>query len=548
MTRYRGLVQALGAALTMLLCLVAWALASPVGSAPDEDEHTADIYCIHDSSTCRSDDWIWPWNPPYWAPDPADRTGSEYVGAKQAFPDLWRYEHPRELPCYVTNGSAWYAPDAAVPATCLNEQDPTNNRPATLDRLGYYPDNYYRVMSLFTGSTIRESTVTWRMINALIAVVVLAGSILLTARNYRRTVAVSALVASMPMGIFLIPSVNPSSWLIVGAAAFLGPAITLLRDKPSARWLVARIGFLILCALMMTAGRSEGIAHVAALAVVALLLGLKAPRLVYWAAAGGVGLAGAVLIVLFQVSDSAKIGFYRDWLRNGLGGSGTWDGLMTTPGAFFSADGFHLGWLDVVPPPMAVVATQAAFWGAAALGLAVIFWRKGIALAAVAGALLIVPATLAAGGWPHPPARYFLPLVFMLAFVVLAPAWGRWLPRWSRTQWIFLGGALSVANSLSLLYLTVRYVSGISPGTTNPRNLAATLTPQWWWGAWLDPFGNWLLGTLAFMVAVSLLFSLPSIREGAKDHPELEEPEAPDDPYHGYWNPPDPVASSARGQ
>ena len=71
----------------------------------------------------------------------------EYRAARGAYPDLWRFEQPRALPCYVTNGGAWYGPDAAEPADCLNEEDPTANRPASLDDLGYYPSLYHRFAS-----------------------------------------------------------------------------------------------------------------------------------------------------------------------------------------------------------------------------------------------------------------------------------------------------------------------------------------------------------------------------------------------------------------
>ena len=39
-----------------------------------------------------------------------------------------------------------------------------------------------------------------------------------------------------------------------------------------------------------------------------------------------------------------------------------------------------------------------------------------------------------AGGNPAQPTRYFLRLVFALAFVALIPGWGRYLPRWQRLE------------------------------------------------------------------------------------------------------------------
>lgn len=521
-----------------LLVLLTWALASPVGSAPDDDSHIANIYCIHDSSTCRSNQWTSAWTAPYWPPNPADRKwGRDWIGLKRVYRDIWKYQQARKLPCYILNGSTWYNPDASVPATCLDQDDPADNRPASVDRLEYYPNLYYRFLSVFTRDSIRESVVTWRILNALTATLMLSGAVLLSARRYRRPVAVSALVASMPLGLFLASSINSSSWLIIGAAAFLGPAVSVLRDRGSPRLLAARIAFLVVCLVMVVAGRTEGVGHAAMLVLVALLLGLKAPRWVYGLVAGAGALVGVVALVVLSRGNTVKAQYTLDWLHSGLAGPGQWDALMSVPTFFFNSDAFRLGWFEVHPPAAAVIAINAAFWGTAALGLAVMFWRKAVALAVVAAALLVVPAALIAGGNPAPPTRYFLPLVCMLAFVFLVPDWGEWMRRWHPAQWVALWGALSLANSLSLLYLTVRYVSGISAGTTNPRSLAATAVPGWWWGGWLGPFGNWLLGSVAFAVAVGLLFALPTIREGAQDHPADGGPEQPDGPDDD-WTPP----------
>ena len=524
------------------MALLTWALASPSGSAPDDDFHIANIYCLHDSSTCRSDDWAWPGEVVYWYPNPSDR-GPEYRAARRAYPDLWRFEQPRALPCYVTNGGTWYGPDAAEPADCLNEEDPTANRPASLDDLGYYPSLYYRFASLFTGDTIRESVVHWRVLNVIAAMAMLAASLLLSAPRYRRPIAVAALTAAVPLGLFLVSSTNPSAWLLSGTAAFLGPAVTLLRERGSPRVLVVRTVFVLMCLVMMLGGRSEGAGHAAVLVLLALLLGLKAPRYVYATVVALGLLTVLVAVIVFSRSDTSKLGSIWDTFTAGLGiGAGTsslWDALTANPDFFFGQAASRLGWIEITLPSSATVAIAAAFWGTAILGIAVMFWRKGVAIALVGGVLLVVPAALNVGGTAFQPTRYFLPLVYMLAFVFLVPDWGKWLPRWSSAQWIALGAALSIANSLSLLYLTVRYVSGIQPGTTNPRSLSAAGTPDWWWGAWLSPFWNWALGSVAFAVAVGLLFTLPSIREGAEDHADDELPALPDDLYHDFWNPPE---------
>ena len=142
-------VNAAAASLVSILCaLVAWALASPVGSSPDEDFHIANIYCKADSSSCRSD----------------DETPPQFLDN-------------RELPCLVRNGTTWYAPDTSVPADCLDAEDPANNTPGSADNLSYYPSVNYTILSLFVSDTIRKSVVVWRLVNIAIALCMAACSL-----------------------------------------------------------------------------------------------------------------------------------------------------------------------------------------------------------------------------------------------------------------------------------------------------------------------------------------------------------------------------------
>lgn len=513
----------LAAVAALGVALISWALSSPGGSSPDDDFHLANIYCLHDSDTCRSDDWPWPWGYPYWDPDPADRAEPTYSGARRAYPDLWRYEQPRALPCYVTNGTAGYAPDPAAPADCLNEEDKTSNRPASLDALGYYPSVYYRVASLLTADTIRESVVRWRLLNIVLAMAALGTSFLLSASRYRRPFVVAALTTSVPLGVFLISSINPSAWLIVGALAFPGPSLTLLRDRTSFRLSAIRAGFLLVCLVMMLGGRSEGVGHAAMFVGVVMVLGLRAPRYVYGLLVALSGLLATALWFVLARDDFSKGGGVVDSLAAGLHTSRAWDALMYLPDMVLGPGAARLGWLDIVPPAAATMSVSAAFWGSSLLGLAVMFRRKALAIVVVAFVWLIVPSFLIAGGWSDYPTRYLLPLGFLLAFVVLVPDWGESLPAWSNAQWAALGIALTIANSLSLLYATVRYVTGISPGTTSPLALARAPVPDWWWGGWLSPFANWLLGSIAFAAAVCLLFRLASVR-GVREVPGTAEP------------------------
>ena len=96
-------------------------------------------------------------------------------------------------------------------------------------------------------------------------------------------------------------------------------------------------------------------------------------------------------------------------------------------------------------------------------------------------------------------------------------------------------------NSLALEQVTVRYVSGLTMGATNPRAFAAHPVPDWWWDYWISPFANWVLGSMAFGLGCYLLLRNPGplypspVVQGRDDLTEPEETSAPaiQAPIHG---------------
>lgn len=515
--KYRGRFLRFAIVPAFLAALAAWALATPVGSSPDEDFHIANIYCMADESKCRSKAVEeWPYGFPGWPPDPAARTSTSplYATAKDAYPDLWQYPAPRRLPCYVLNGSNWYAPNSTVAADCLNGEDPTDNTPASVDRLSYYPPFFYATMAPFTSDTIRKSVVTWRLVNITIAVVLAACSLGLAIPRYRRTIAIGWLVASVPFGLFLISSANPSAWAIIGTAAMLGPALALLSRPWERRGSSIRIAFVAICGLMAAGSRSEGAFPVAISAIVVLILAGRIPIRRSNRIALGLGLGGLLVAAVFVVRESEKL---RDVVETGLDSAfadpatqvaSFWDALLAAPGLYSQVHSPLLGWLEIGMPAAVGVLAGAAFWGAGFYGLSTFFRRKLIAVVLLALVMILVPAIVLLNGQDLQ-ARYFLPLVYVFAFVLLVPSVRDSLPEMSRAQKGALVLGLGIANSLALLQVTVRYVSGLTMGATNPRAFAAHPVPDWWWDYWISPFTNWVFGSVAFAVGCYLLLRNP---------------------------------------
>ncbi len=138
--------------------------------------------------------------------------------------------------------------------------------------------------------------------------------------------------------------------------------------------------------------------HAGALIVVALLLGLKGSRVVYWSVGAVAVVLGILALAVTQASDATKSQLNLIWLTDGVGDGRLWDAVMSTPQYFFGSAASAVGWLDILPGPITVIASNAAFWGAILLGLGVMFWRKAFAVGFVFAVLVFVPVS---GRWRH---------------------------------------------------------------------------------------------------------------------------------------------------
>ena len=525
--RRRGVQLAAGfaAGVLLLATLAAWALASPVGSSPDDNFHLANIYCTAGEATCRP-------------------------------------EGLREIPCYAGNGklTAGCQRDAGVTAPATNGI-----------RGGWYPPLYYSAMSTLVGDTVRTTTLTVRLGNSVLAIALLIGSLALSSRRLRPAVAPSWLVATVPLGMFLFASINPNAWSVIGVAACWGPALSFLigdhrrseplrEDEPSgaprdgrpssARWLsAARIAFVALSTLLALGARSESPLFVTGVALAVTVLGFQRE---HWRRAllpAGM-VAAAVAFYLFY--GAAKFSEMLSYQHDGT--VRIWDltvSVAILPFRGLGPDG-PLSWLDTPLPATVTVPAVGAFAAAIIIGLARIDSRKALALIAFLvvcqlGGTLAAYQAMSTGNNLQP--RYFLPALFVIAGLALIPRQlvapqsdvgsesgeargrvddgqrlpsaalngpvGRGGPRsphFTPLQFWLIAGAVIVANSAALLAVLSRFAFGVGP--LEPDLLAEVGRPPWWWESIpVGPFGVWLLGSVAFAAAIGVAFRfIPALR------------------------------------
>ncbi|HEU4808686.1 MAG TPA: DUF2142 domain-containing protein, partial [Homoserinimonas sp.] len=167
-----------------VIALLAWALASPLGAAPDDDYHLVSTWCATDGAYC----------------EPGETDASRVV------PEALVHAH-----CY--------AQDALQSAACQESISWTAAPSVETKRgnfVGAYPPVYYAVMSIFAGEDVLSSALLMRLINILLFVGLTTALFVLLPAVRRPTLIWAWLVTTLPMGVFILSSNNPSSWAVMG--------------------------------------------------------------------------------------------------------------------------------------------------------------------------------------------------------------------------------------------------------------------------------------------------------------------------------------------
>jgi hypothetical protein len=471
-----GLVAA--SMVALVLVGLAWSLASPVGSSPDDDFHLASIWCATgDADRCV-------------------RTGVELeegVERVRVTPGL-----PAGLPCFAM------APAAS--AACQVVPEPDSPSGLTLSRAndGLYPAGYYRFMSLFASANVERSVVVIRMASWLLSVGLMAAAFLLAARDLRRAFALAALTTLVPLGVFLFASTNPSGIAVAGVAAYWCAAYTFMSlPRARSRRGLAVVGVLLAASVVALVSRADAglFLAVASGGVWVSTGGYRASVRARSLLLLGVCIVGALAVVAGNQS--------RRW-AGGLGveesnslAAELFESVLELPRRMLGALGLvELGWLDTPMPALTTVLMVLAFGGVVILGLGSATREKWLALGVVVGAAVTLVLVVLVSGQNVQP-RYVLPLLPVIAGTALVASRGRAPVLVGRGQALVVVGAVVVAHAAALHRNIRRYVTGIDEGGPD---LGAAV--EWWWGFGPGPMAIWVLGSLSFAVACACVLPL----------------------------------------
>lgn len=507
-----------GRAHSVFLCVIlfalgilfaAWSMASPLAATADEDFHLASIWCSQGvTETCQQ------------------ITTGEGI----------RVSVPAAIvgpPCYLEN----YLESGMDSAGCL-ETNETDSELVTTHRAnqvaGYYPPLFYKTMNMLVGADPTTSVLAMRMLNGILAAIMFGGTVLLTQDWIRRAFVAGIFATLVPLGTFFIPSVNPSSWVIVGVATFWATFLAWL-TTPRA-WSPRGVALLSLCGfsiVLASTARSDGALFIGVTAAMAILMAWRQlsshkrrlwillvpiPALV-WSLAFRVNALGGLFGLTFgtQTRDSGLAGLIAlvsDLARYSLEIPALFAGTLgaNTP-QFNQASVFFygLGTLDIKMPSIVPLLTTAVVSSLIFTSLKVMNTRKVLALTLGAAVFFLVPLLTVsrfAFQYAYSP-RYVYPLsIALVSLAFLAKPWREL--QLSRSQVAAIAIAFSAANSAALLTTVRRYTN-----SQKETWLSIFFEPEWWWNFGPSPQTLVLIGSLAGITVASglaLLLYDPRLR------------------------------------
>lgn len=473
--------------LALLSVFICWSVSSPLGSAPDDAFHAAQIWCGKglDSENCKV----------------ISVNGDRYT-----------VEVPK-----ISHDCFWN-PKLAN-ASCVN--DPQNRLPQQVSfGESDYPGGEYRFLSLFVSDN-PVSSLLWMRISGGIIACILVSAILFLADNRKRIAFLISWIAVIsPHGLFFISSINPTGWSFLSISTSWLFLLMLIENSWTKRSDKIRgavlAGFLLLSMLIGLASRWDTWVFLLSTYAVSFFIAniqkqwFKLSRL----ALIGLFAFGATLIVS---RFNPKMGYFLQLnpVQNQTGmGFGQYllyilVHLIEFPAGVFGSDwgwGGLGGLYPSTPPIVGIVGLTVAI---STIIISTLKINKFQVIASSLIALLMLGATFQqqnvgrfyVGDMVAP--RYLMGLVAVfLAVIILTSTSDNHFFQVAHFR-VGAIAAITLTHSLALYSNMDRFITfGLgSTGSFNGFNQPG----RWWWNTSISPYTVWALGSISF--ALFLIFA-----------------------------------------
>lgn len=476
LTRFRLLYFA---PVLALIALTAWAVGTPMGSSPDDNFHLVSTWCSSASPSANC------------------TTGSG--------------PNNRKVPEALLT-SICYQASPGVSAACQLKTNFDPHKTVISDRgnfVGGYPPLFYDIMGLFVGPNILESVIVMRLVSVALFVGLTSALFVLLPRSRRPALIWGWIITTVPLGLFIIASNNPSSWAVIGVGSSW---LALLGWFETVGYRKVALGALFALSILIAAGSRGDGAIFASLGMVVVLL-LAFERSKRFALSCILPLVMMGICVYYFVSAQQVISGL-----NGFGGPNSpgvpgethsfsellIHNLLNIPVLWAGVFGsFGLGWLDVAMPQVVLYGAVGSFVTVAAVGFSRLTKRKAAALAIVALALIVVPVVVLTRGsdvvGEQVQPRYILPLVVMFGGLLVLQT-GRRRVEFTRGQIILITVTLAVVQAVALQITMRRYITGTGFG-----GLDLNSGMKWWWDTPISPMVVLVVGSVCYAGLIWIL-------------------------------------------
>jgi hypothetical protein len=494
-------------AVLLFLTFAAWSMGSAVGSSPDEGYVLTSIWCANTPALKGLD-------------DPARNAPTTATG-RPIFSKGERCRHDLDrpgtvwVPWRVAESHSCYWELGTISAKCqksltdeLVSTDQVNQNFGSL-----YPSRYMKVTNQFIEDDVQKSALKMRLFNSLLASVLIVFALSLN-KKLISDLSITLMAVITPVGIYLLSSVNTSSWAISGTAIFSLSILAINPDKLRTKHTALSMVLALVGLCIANSSRFETKYQLLVISIFVFLY--KFPRIIRPRYSKRIIFRAIIsvfllLVLLSQIPNNPLFDLFGDLsLKKDDSISLLVTNLVNLPlfvTGFFGSWG--LGWFEILLPQTAWLLPTAAFvitYAAATLGSN--RQNKFLSVLMITSLLLIIVLYLQKyfveiRDMVQP--RYFFPLLIGISFSAAA---NKKTP-FSNAVVSSAGLLTVVANSVALRNVIRRYVTGQNLGITESLN-----SPRDWW--WTDkdsgttlwapaPETVWLIGSLAFAMLFAVI-------------------------------------------
>lgn len=484
---YKKAALLFATAISLLAVLICWSVSSPLGSAPDDAFHAAQIWC-------------------------AKGMASDNCKIISINGDRLTVEVPK-----ISHDCFWNP--KMTDATCTNEKQNALSQLVTFGE-NDYPGGQYKILSFFVNSNPTSSLLKMRIFSGIIAVTLLIGVLVLTSQKMRMAFTISWIAVINPHGFFFISSINPTGWSFLSISTswvFLYAILENEWDLKTNKIRGAMLAIFFIISLLIGLSSRWDTWVFLCVTYAASFFVVNAKK--RWISFSRLALIGLILLGLFIVLSrfNPKMGYFLELnpIQN-QSGMGTFQyliyifvHLLEFPAGVFGSDwgwGGLGGLYPSTPPVVGIVGLSIAL-------AIVIFATQRINKVQMISSLLILLLILGAtfqqqnigrffvGDMVAP--RYLMALVAVLIAVLVLTSTSE--VQFHEVMHFRIGSlaALSVTHSLALYSNLDRFItfdlgnSGTFKGFNQPD--------RWWWDTSISPYFVWGLGSVTFAMFLALI-------------------------------------------